>query len=63
MKHKLNYDGPKTKDRTMQKCIEREFLMEELGLDDMLLDAISDAAEEVKDNITKKSKNNEVKND
>ncbi len=60
MKHKLNYDGPKTKDRTMEEHIDREFLMLELGLDDLAIDALNDAADEVKDKITKI---NEAKND
>jgi DNA-binding protein YbaB len=59
MKYKLNFDGTKTKNRTMQECIEREFLMEELGLDDMVLDAFNDAAKEVKENITKTKKEKE----
>ena len=54
MKHKLNFDGAKSKSKTQEEHLEDEFRRLEWGLDDIEIDALNDAAEKVRESIISK---------
>lgn len=56
MKHKLNFQGEKSKSKTLEEHLDDEFRRLEWGFDDIEIDALNDAAEKIRENINSKEK-------